>query len=250
MSAKDPAGWRQLLLQRLNSLSPLSEETATRLNDLQYTKRTFLADSEIADTIGAIAIVASGSAYRYRMLADGRRVVFEVSLPGDIMELAGASRESGVAVAASSKLELIIVQEPQIRRLSEASPELARAIAMNDRANTLRLMAQVMRLSRLTAYERVSHFLLEIYDRLDEVGLVNGGRFLMPLNQIALSDALGMTRFHVNRTLKRLSTDGWIELDHQIVRLHDAPALAELCEYERWDPGTPGAALELSLSHP
>ncbi|WP_170144425.1 Crp/Fnr family transcriptional regulator [Dichotomicrobium thermohalophilum] len=183
-----------------------------------------------------MAVVAWGSAYRYRMLADGRRVVFDVLLPGDLIELATPAMESDLAAAASNKLDLVFVREAQLKRLSEANPEFGKAIAMTTQADSLRLMAHVMRLSRLTAYERVAHFLLEIHDRLNVIGLAPNGRFQMPINQIVLSDALGMTRFHVNRTLRRLRTDGWVELNQQVVHLRDAEALADLCEYKRWHP--------------
>lgn len=242
MSAEDDVGWRSLFIRRVSSVSPLSEEASARLCDLNYNKKTLPPESEIVDEAGTMAVVASGWAYRYRMLADGRRVVFDLSLPGDLIHLAPPAPETGAVIAASNELHLMLVRQSQIRRLSESSPEIAKAIAMNAQANTLRLMAHVMRLSRLTAYERLSHLLLETYDRLDVVGLAPGRSFQMPLNQIVLSDALGMTRFHVSRILKRLRADGWIEMDQQqTFRLHAPEALAELCEYERWYPYDPAA---------
>lgn len=233
-------GWRPLLLRRLGSLSPLSENASARLGELTYAERTLAPESEIVDEAGTMAVVASGWAYRYRVLTDGRRVVFDISLPGDLIDLAPPAPECGVVIAASDRLRLVLIRQQQIRRLSESSPEIGKAIAMNAQANTLRLMAHVMRLSRLTAYERLSHFLLEMNDRLDVVGLAPDQCFHMPLNQSVLSDALGITRFHVSRIVKRLRADGWIEMDYPTVRLHNPAGLAELCEYEAWHPGAQG----------
>lgn len=250
MSATENIGWRLLLIKRLRTAGPLPDEALARLSALDGAQKEFDPDAEIANEPGAAAIVASGSVYRYRLLADGRRVVFDLALPGDLIALAPPVPESGVAFAASSKLQLVLVRQRQIQSVSEDSPELAAALEKNAQAQGLRMMAHVLRLSRLTAYERVLHFLLETHDRLDAVDLAEDGRFQMPFNQIVLSDALGMTKFHVNRTLKRLRNEGRVEINHQTIQLHDTAALAELCEYECWAPAntSPPAETELAVA--
>lgn len=236
MPAKDHVGWRPLFLRRVNAVCPLPDEASRCLDELTAISRTVSPDMDIADEVGMMAIVASGAAYRYRLLADGRRAVFDLSLPGDLVDLEPPAPRSGLVVAASTELQLALLHKRHIRRLSQSSAALEKAIGLLAQAANLRLMVHVLRLARLSAYERVSHFLLELYDRLDQVGLATDARFQLPLNQIVMADALGMTKFHVNRTLRRLRADGWIELDQQTIQLHDTAALAELCEYERWDP--------------
>jgi hypothetical protein len=44
-----------------------------------------------------------------------------------------------------------------------------------------------------SAYERVSHLLLELFMRLHAVGRTEGMTFLMPLTQEFVGDALGLT---------------------------------------------------------
>lgn len=48
----------------------------------------------------------------------------------------------------------------------------------------------------------------ELYVRARNIGLTEGGRFELPLTQIVLGDALGLTPVHVNRVLRKLRLSG------------------------------------------
>ncbi|WP_419828240.1 Crp/Fnr family transcriptional regulator [Sphingomonas sp.] len=56
-------------------------------------------------------------------------------------------------------------------------------------------------------------------------GRVDGGGYLLPLTQEELSDALGLTSVHVNRTLQGLRSDGLIALENYRLTILDMPAL-------------------------
>ncbi len=62
------------------------------------------------------------------------------------------------------------------------------------------------------------------YRRLDRVGLVDAaGTVAFPLNQQHIADALGLSRVHTNKTLRRLALLGPHELKNG--RLHLLPLL-------------------------
>ena len=61
------------------------------------------------------------------------------------------------------------------------------------------------------AYQRTAHLLCEMVQRLRSAGLANGHACALPLTQIVLADALGLTAVHVNRTLQWLRGEGLIE---------------------------------------
>lgn len=83
-----------------------------------------------------------------------------------------------------------------------------------------------------SAYERVSHFLLELFVRLNEVGLTNGMSFFMPLTQELIGDALGLTTVHVNRTFRLLRDDGLISIADKSITILDFEALSLLSDFE------------------
>ena len=59
-------------------------------------------------------------------------------------------------------------------------------------------------MGRRDSLERIAHLMLELYTRMRNVGLTDEHSCEMPLTQIVLADALGLTTVHVNRVLSEL----------------------------------------------
>ena len=95
----------------------------------------------------------------------------------------------------------------------------AEALAATARAEEAGLCDQVVRLGRQTAYERLVHLILELYERLQKVGLVDGDSFSIPLTQELLADALGLSVVHINRTLQQVRRDKLLEMQSGRVTL-------------------------------
>ena len=95
-----------------------------------------------------------------------------------------------------------------------------------------RLFDQIVRIGRLTAKERVLNLLLELYDRLDAIGLVKENTFRIPLTQEVFADALGLSVVHINRTLQQLRREGMLTVDRGTVTLHQRHKLASFACYQ------------------
>src|SRR3546814_5185615 len=82
----------------------------------------------------------------------------------------------------------------------------------------------ILRLGRMSGYERTAHLLLELAERLSMVGLLSGNSFAMPLRQADLADSLGLSAVHMNRVLRKLQKDGMIrrEEDRKSTRLNSS----------------------------
>ncbi|MGZ9114965.1 MAG: Crp/Fnr family transcriptional regulator, partial [Brevundimonas sp.] len=105
----------------------------------------------------------------------------------------------------------------------------ARAINIAAGMDEAWLMDQIVRLGRLTAYERLSHLILELRCRLAAVDHTNDtGGLSFPPTQEVLGDATGLSLVHVNRTLRQLREDGMIGLRNGRLTIHDVPALAAI----------------------
>jgi DNA-binding transcriptional regulator LsrR (DeoR family) len=68
--------------------------------------------------------------------------------------------------------------------------------------------------------------------RLEMVGLVAEASFDMPLSQEVMSDALGLSVPHLNRTLAKLRSDGLITVSNHRVVLVDVAALEMLGHFQ------------------
>ena len=59
-------------------------------------------------------------------------------------------------------------------------------------------------LGQRTADKRIAHLFCELHARLQAVGLTSEGEFELPLTQQELSDTVGISVVHVNRSLRAL----------------------------------------------
>ena len=64
------------------------------------------------------------------------------------------------------------------------------------------------------------------------MGLAAGDRFELPMTQLDIADALGLTPVHVNRVVQELRRAGLLELHKHVVSLPDLPRLKELGEFD------------------
>jgi CRP-like cAMP-binding protein len=177
-------------------------------------------------------LLLEGWAVRQRVLSDGRRQIVSFVLPGDVIGLC----ERTDAVALCSTIALTDVTFASMPVLADALRAKSGALYRWSRetmaAEERGLYDQVVRLGRQSAYERLVHQLLDFYYRLRNADLLDGHSFVLPFTQEVLSDALGLSTVHTNRTLQQLRREHLIESHGQTIRLINLPRLAELCDYQ------------------
>lgn len=212
-------GVNALVLRRLDSLASLSAPDKERVLALPRLRRASLAGTELCAAGVAAArpcFLIEGWACRLRLLSDGRRQIFNLVLPGDL--IGSCLRPSQPATAATVALTRVeTASASSLAALLEGSAptggaSLAAAFLALERQGETLLLDQITRLGRQTAYERMAHLLIEIRDRLAAVGLAEGDAFPWPLRQDVVADLLGLSVVHVSRTLQQLRRDGMIEL--------------------------------------
>lgn len=175
-------------------------------------------------------LLADGWAVRQRLLSDGRRQIFSFVLPGDVFGF--SARPDALAFYSSFALTHVTVAP-----MPCLPPTLQQACALAEFAWDMlsleesAMASQVVRLGRQSAYERLIHLLLEFYYRLEAVGLTQDTSFAMPFTQEVLSDALGLSVVHTNRTLQQLRREHLIETSGMTVRLRDLQLLAEISDF-------------------
>lgn len=236
----------EALWRHLASFAPLSDQEMSIIRQTSAAATELAAGAELyveGEFLSKPAALLSGWACRLRVLADGRRQIFDFLLPGDLFGHCTALN----AVASTSALTLTTVRVASAGCLFEMAvepkrfPGVSRAWAAAQARQDAFLLNHVVRLGRQTAYERVAHLLVELSHRLDEIGFDTGTFVPMPLTQEMMADALGLSVVHVNRTLKQLRRERLIELRAASMRVIKPEALAAIADF-RW----PQAALSRS----
>ncbi len=171
--------------------------------------------------IPAALLVVEGWAARVRILADGRRQFLSFLLPGELIGMCQHARPVAVST-------VVAITPLRTCRAPDGShyPALAHAYAISSAFEDAYLLAQITRLGRLSALERLADIMLELRERLALAGQVRNGAFELPLTQEMLADVLGLTPVHVNRMVQQARREGWLEWRARRVTVKDIAALA------------------------
>jgi CRP-like cAMP-binding protein len=181
----------------------------------------------------SLYVVQTGWLIRYKILHNGCRQIVDFILPGEIFGLqACLFKASLYSVAAITDATLSAIPIAVIDDVFERSPRLSRALFWSAICEAAILGQHLTDAARRSAYERVSHLLLELFVRLNRVALTEGMSFHMPLTQTHIGDALGLTTVHVNRIVRSLREDGLVAIDGRRVSILDFDALSQLSDFE------------------
>lgn len=212
------------VLTRLAALAPLDQEAIGAVRAaidqaVRVRARTELITEGLE--IPCPRLIVSGWAARVRILADGRRQFLSFLLPGDFIGLCQQPRPVAVSTVVALT-DLMVCNPPWPTRSSALTAAYATSHALEEAY----LLAQITRLGRLHAQERIADLLLEFNERLELNGMARSGRFEVPLTQEMLGDALGLTSVHVNRMLQAARQQGDLTWRDRQVVLADPAALA------------------------
>jgi CRP-like cAMP-binding protein len=168
--------------------------------------------------------VLSGWACSQRVLHDGRRQIFDFIVPGEGFGFGpfadGHTRQAVVALTAIETVEASGLLEGG-RDVSGGG--LWQAVRAARAEMGKRQLDHMVRLGRLTAYERVAHFMLEMRRR---AGTPEAHSYALPLTQDVIADALGVSVVHLSRLLRQLREARVVEIRGGVAVLHDPQALA------------------------
>lgn len=181
------------------------------------------------DALGGILFLCEGWACRYRLLGDGRRHVIHFLVPGDLIGPFTPTAKQFAATLTPSSVCRVSHQDLAVT--AEESPAFNAAVEAFIAAEYDLLAERTVSLGRRNAKERMAHLLLELFDRLGRVGLVFGNMYDLPLTQEMISDALGLSVVHVNRTLRCLREQGLVTIGDGRVTIHDLKALLGLADF-------------------
>ena len=171
---------------------------------------------------------------RYKILHNGGRQIVNFVLPGEIFGLLACAFPSSLySVATITACSLSAVPIEIVTAAAARNAELSKALLLAAIGDAAILGERLIDTARRSAYGRVSHFLLELFIRLERSGQTDGLSFDMPLTQEVIGDALGLSPVHVNRTLRALRDDKLIALDGKRVTLRDFEALCRLSDFEQ-----------------
>jgi CRP-like cAMP-binding protein len=224
------------LVVKLRATTQLGEDDIAAIEALPIQVRELAADSPIVvegSRPTQCCLMIEGFSARSQTTCDGKRQILSIHIPGDLPDLQSLHLHvMDHDLRTLSDCTLGFIAHDALRALTRARPMVAEALWRDTLVDSAIFRAWIVNLGRRPANQRLAHLLLEIRRRLELVGLATDDRYELPMTQLDLADALGLTPVHVNRVLKALRSDGLLDLKKFVVTLGDAEKLMALGEFD------------------
>lgn len=178
-------------------------------------------------------VLLDGLVCRSKATNAGRRQILSFHVAGDIPDLQSLHLHiMDHDVSSLGPCSIAHVAHIHLRELVTEHPQVANALWRDTLIEAAMFREWILNVGRRSAEQRMAHLFCEIADRLDAVGLAHGGVYELPLTQIDLADALGLSAVHVNRVLQEIRGRGLIEFQKSTLLVKDAAGLRLLGEYD------------------
>lgn len=220
-------------LRRRDEIAP-EEEAAIRqavaeIRDIGPDKVLIRRGAELSESL----LLISGWLARAKLMEDGQRQISELHVPGDFADLHSFTlKRLDHDVVTLTPCRIAAVPHENLRKITERHPHLTRVYWLSTNIDASVYREATVSLGRRSALQRMAHLFCELLFRLEIVGLVDDDSFDFPLTQSELSDCLGLTAVHVNRTLQELRRRGFIKLEARRLTILDVQALIQAGDFD------------------
>jgi CRP-like cAMP-binding protein len=178
-------------------------------------------------------LLLDGFVARYKDLADGQRQILELHVVGDFVDLHSLLlKQLDHHVGALTPVRIAVFPHEAMREITRDHPHLTRLLWLSTLIDSAIHREKILTVGRRTAIARVGHVLAELFLRLQTVDLTTGLSFKLPITQLDLADATGLTAVHVNRMLKELRDGGILTFRNGEVVIHDWERLQRMAEFD------------------
>ena len=225
-------------LKKLKQRAAISAEDERVIRGLVAETRRYGADRFViraGEALNCSLLLQDGWLFRSKDLPSGDRQVLEIHVAGDFADLHGFTlKRLDHDVTSVTECTIAVVPHDRLMELSEKNPHLTRVYWMATNIDAAISREMVLSLGQRSAISRMAHLFCELHVRLGVVGKARGNTFEFPLTQRELSECLGLTVVHVNRTLQELRRNGLVETENRQITILDKRGLEAVAEF---DPG-------------
>lgn len=183
-----------------------------------------------AKTPNFLTVMLSGVACRYRIVESGRRQIFTFHYAGDFCDYHRyVLPQLDDPVAAIVESRVGIIPREDLERTIERHPQIGLAFWRTSALEARIFQERVLNANQRPALERIASLLCEQVFRLEIVGF-DGEQ--IPLTQIDLADAAGLSVVHVNRTIQDLRELGALSKNSHGIRVADKNRLMHIAKFD------------------
>jgi CRP-like cAMP-binding protein len=225
-----------MLVRKLQATNRLNDDDIAAIERLPIVAHDLEGHESIireGDKPKQCCLLFDGFACRSKTTDEGKRQILSIQISGDLPDLQSLHLEvMDHDITTLSKCTLGFVSHEAMRDLSHERPRVADALWRDTLVEASVFREWIVNVGRRSASKRMAHLIAELRARLSVVGLSTADTFELPMTQIDLADALGLTPVHVNRVIQELRKNGLIKLSRHTLSLGDAERLMELGDFD------------------
>ncbi|GGE97828.1 Crp/Fnr family transcriptional regulator [Sphingomonas prati] len=222
-------------VQKLCGLAELATDDRSAIEKATACPRRYVARQDLireGDEPGPMFVMLEGWACRYKILPSGTRQIMAFLMPGDACDLhIKLLAEMDHSIQTLTPAMVATVSRADMQALMSGHPNVARAMYSAQLVDEGIMRAWIVSMGRRSSVERVAHLICELYLRARTIGLTGDDEFALPLSQLLLADALGMTAVHINRVLKELRLAGAMALARGSATILDPVKLIQIAGF-------------------
>lgn len=223
-------------IDKLRGFGPMSAAGEAALAMATAMPRKVAARRDLireGDRPGPVFVILEGWACRYKILPTGTRQVLAFLMPGDCCDLhIGLLAEMDHGIQTVTPALVATIDRAEMDTIMDSHRGVAKAMYIAQLVDEGTMRAWITSMGRRTSTERVAHLMCELYLKARNIGLTSEAQFSLPLSQILLADALGMTPVHLNRVLKELRLTGAMTLRRGSLLITDPGKLVQIAGFD------------------
>jgi len=225
-----------LLVRRLTIGTPLSASDIAAIERLPLTTKELPAQAAIVregERPSQCCLLVEGFACRSKVTDVGKRQILSIHIPGDIPDLQSLHLHvMDHDLTTLSPCTVGFVTHDALRTMTREQPLIAEALWRETLIDAAVFREWIVNVGRRPADSRMAHFIAEVGKRLEAIGLATADQYELPMTQIDMADALGLSPVHVNRVIQELRRSGVLELRKHSVSIRDLPRLMQLADFD------------------
>ena len=223
-------------LTKLRRRISISSEEERAIRDSVTETRRVAADEILirsGQELNSSNLLLDGWMARTKDLPGGERQVTELHVAGDFADLHGFTlKRLDHDVVTLSECTIGTVPHDRLKEIIENYPRLGQYYWFSANVDAAITRELALSLGQRSAMSRMAHLFCELYLRLDAVGRARADGYAFPLTQRELSECLGLTVVHANRTIQELRRRGLVELENRQLTILDRRGLEGIAEFD------------------
>lgn len=225
-----------LMVRKLDSIFPLSEEEKQALLELPVQATLIKADQDIVrtgDSPSRCFLLLDGYVCAYKLTSEGKRQIIGWYVPGDIPDLQSLHlKVLDCSLTTITPCTVGFIQHEALHRLCDLHPRIMAALWRETLVDGSIFREWLLNIGQRDATARIAHILCEFLVRLKAVGLAQDHTFDLPITQVELADAIGTSNVHVNRILQDFRARDIIRTTGSQVQIPDWDRLKQVGDFD------------------